>query len=53
MTCPHCGREFPSRYICHPKVNPVGGAWAGAAGWAKANYQRHLDNCKRRKEGSS
>lgn len=48
--CPYCGRGFQKFYSV--KIRP--GTWAGSLPMlAKANFDRHVDNCPKRPKESN
>lgn len=48
--CPHCGKHFRGWYLCQPWSRKKGGQFVGADGFARANFDRHREACRKRKE---
>ncbi len=47
--CKYCKKEFPARYKClHWKKDKPKGKFFGADGFAKANFNKHVDSCEQR-----
>lgn len=43
--CPYCKKRFPYKYKCQTWKRPVR-EFLGAAGYARANFDKHKEKCK-------